>query len=76
MVTPGSSFEQTIMGRTPRCYIPIFVEIGRPVPVKKIFEGFLLYMDITATSIISTNLDFHVPKRLHTKFGLKNPSDF
>ena len=31
-VTPGSSFEQTMMGRSPKCYIPSFVEIGTPVP--------------------------------------------
>ena len=52
MVTPGSSFEQTIMGRTPQCYIPIFVEIDRPVPVKKIFEGFLPYMDMSAILVM------------------------
>ena len=40
-VTSGSSFEQTMMGRSPRCYIPSFLEIGLPVPEKKIFEGFL-----------------------------------
>ena len=34
-----SSFEQTMMGRSPRCYIPSFVEIGPPVPEKKIFEA-------------------------------------
>ena len=38
-VNPGSSFVQTMMGRSPRCYIPSFVEIGPPVP-EKIFEGF------------------------------------
>ena len=27
-VTPGSSFEQAMMGRSPQCYIPTFVEIG------------------------------------------------
>ena len=36
-VTPGSSFIQTMMGRSPRCYIPSFVEIGPPVLEKKIF---------------------------------------
>ena len=29
-----------MMGRSPRCYIPSFVEIGLPVLEKKIFEGF------------------------------------
>ena len=43
-VTSGSSFEQTMMGLSPRCYIPSFMEIGLRVPEKKIFEGFLPYM--------------------------------
>ena len=30
-----------MMGWSPRCYIPSFVEIGPPVPEKKIFKGFL-----------------------------------
>ena len=38
-VTPGSSFEQTMMGWSPQCYIPSFVKIGLPV-LEKIFEGF------------------------------------
>ena len=38
--TPGSSFEQSMMGWSPRCYIPSFVKIGPPVLEKKIFEGF------------------------------------
>ena len=42
-VNPGSSFEQTMVGRSPRCYIPSFVEIG-PQVLEKIFEGFLSYM--------------------------------
>ena len=29
-----------MMGWSPRCYIPSFVEIGLPVPKKKIIEGF------------------------------------
>ena len=50
------------------------VEIGRPVPVKKIFEGFSSYMGTAAilghvTSTISTNFHFHDPKSLHTKFS-------
>ena len=28
-----------MMGRSPRSYIPSFVEIGPPIPVKKIFES-------------------------------------
>ena len=33
-----------MMGRSPQYYIPSFVEIGLPVPKKKIFEGFLPYI--------------------------------
>ena len=36
------------MGLSPRCYIPSFVEIGLPVPEKKMFEGFLPYMGVVA----------------------------
>ena len=36
-----SSFEQTMMDRSPRCNMPSFVKIDLPVPEKKIFEGFL-----------------------------------
>ena len=47
---PGSSFEQIMMG--PQCYIPSFMEIGMPVPVKKIFERFLPYMGMAAIFVM------------------------
>ena len=47
-----SSFEQTLMGRSPQCYIPGFFEIGPPVPEKKIFEGFLPYMGVVAILVM------------------------
>ena len=50
-VTPGSSFEQTMMGWSPQCYIPSFVEIGLPVP-EKIFEGILPYMGVAAILVM------------------------
>ena len=48
---------------------------------KEDFEWFSPYMGMAAilghvTSIISTNFHFHVPKSLHTKFGLKRSSGF
>ena len=43
MVTPGSP----MIDRSPRCYIPSFLEISRPVR-EKIFEGFLPYMGVAA----------------------------
>ena len=41
-----------MMGASPRCYIPRFVEIGPPVPEKKIFKGFLPYMGMAAIMVI------------------------
>ena len=51
-VTPGSSFEQTMMGWSPQCYIPNFVEIGLLVLEKKIFEVFLPYMGKAAIILV------------------------
>ena len=48
------------------CYIPSFMEIGPPVPEKKIFEGFLPYMSVVA--IILSDFHFLVPESVHTKF--------
>ena len=50
-VNPGSSYEQTIMGRSPQCYILSFMEIG-PLVQEKIFEGFLPYMGMTAILVM------------------------
>ena len=47
-----SSFEQTMMGWSPGCYIPSYVEIGPPVPEKKIFEEFLPYMGVVAILVM------------------------
>ena len=49
MVNLGSSFEQTMVGPSPQCYIPSHKVIGPLVLEKKIFEGFLLYMRVAAT---------------------------
>ena len=48
-----------MMGWTPGCLIPSFVEIGLLVPQKKIFEGFLPYMGHLGhvTSVMLS--DFH-----------------
>ena len=40
------------MGWSPQYYIPSFVEIGPPVPEKKIFEGFLPYMGVEAILVM------------------------
>ena len=51
-VNPGSSFEQTMISRSPKCYIPSFVKICPQVPEKKICEGFLPYMDVAAILVM------------------------
>ena len=50
-VNPGSLFEQTKMGWSPRCYIPSFMEIG-PSVLEKMFEGFLSYMGMAAILVM------------------------
>ena len=37
---------------SPQCYMPSVVEIGPPVPEKKIFDGFLPYMDMAAILVM------------------------
>ena len=41
-----------MMGLSPRCYIPSFVEIGPPVPEKKILKGFLPYVGMAAILVM------------------------
>ena len=42
-----SSIEQTMIGLTPKCYIPSFMTIGLLVQ-EKIFKGLLPYMGMAA----------------------------
>ena len=51
-VTSGSSFAQTIIGRSPRCYIPSSVMIDLPVVVKKIFLAILPYKGMAAILVM------------------------
>ena len=69
----GSSFEHSMMGWRPQCYIPSFVEIGLPVP-EKIFEGLLPYMGRGGhfghvTSIMSSDFRFLVPESFHKELS-------
>ena len=48
-----------MMGWSPRCYIPSFVEIGPPVQEKKIFEGFLPHMVVVSGKIQFEFLHVH-----------------
>ena len=63
-----------MMGRSPQYYIPSFVEIGQPVPEKKIFEGFYPIYGHGGhlghvTSIMLTIFHILVPESFHAKFG-------
>ena len=69
------------MGWSPRCYIPSFVEIGSPVPEKKIFEGgFTIYERGGhlghVTSIMSSDFYFLVAESFHKIFGLDRQTSF
>ena len=70
-----------MMGLSPGCYIPSFVEIGLPDP-EKIFEGFFTIYERRSghldhvTSIISSDFHFFVPESFHTKFGSDRHSSF
>ena len=79
MVTPGSLFEQTMVGWSPGCYIPSFVEICPPD--SEIFEGFFtIYWGGGhlghVISIMKSDFHFLVPESLHTKFGSDRHSSF
>ena len=60
-----------MMGWSPRCYIPSFVEIFPPVPEKKIFEGFLPYRAWRPSWSCDQNriirFSFPCPESLHKK---------
>ena len=70
-----------MMGWSPGCYIPSFVEIGLPVP-EKIFKPFLSYIYGHGghlghvRSIMSSDLHFLVPESFHKKFGSDRHSSF
>ena len=61
-----------MMGWSPRYYIPSFVEIGPPVPEKKIFEGFLPYMGVAAILVMRPASCHQVFISLYLKVFIKN----
>ena len=65
-----------MMGWSPRCYIPNFVEIGLPVLEKQISKGFLPYMGMAGIVVMSSDFHFLVPESFHTKFGSDPHSSF
>ena len=71
-VTPGSSFEETMMGWCPRCYIPSFVEMGPPIRRRRYLKGFYHMHGGHlghGTTIMPSDFHFLVPESFHTKFG-------
>ena len=72
-VNPGSSFVKTMIGRSLRCYIPCFVEIGPLVP-----KNFKFFFTIYGhgghlghvTIIMLIIFYFPVSESLHTTFGI------
>ena len=62
-----------MMGWSPQCYIPSFLEIGPPVPEKIFLKGFTIYgrggQLGHVTSIMSSDFHFLVPESFHTKFA-------
>ena len=69
-----------MMGWSPRCYIPSFVEIGLPVP-EKIFKGFCTIYGHGGnlghvTSIMSSDFHFLVPESFHKKIDTDPQSSF
>ena len=60
-----------MMGWSPRCYIPSFVEIGLPVP-EKIFEVFLPYVGMAAIFFMGPASCHQIFISLYLKAFIKN----
>ena len=56
-----------MMGWSPRCYIPSFVEICLPVPEKKIFKGCLPYVGMAAILVMGPASCHQILISLHLK---------
>ena len=61
-----------MMGWSSRCYIPSFLEIGPPVPEKKIFERFLPYMGVAAIFVMRPASYHQIFISLYLKAFIKN----
>ena len=61
-----------MMGWSPQCYIPRFVEIGHLVPEKNIFEGFLPYTGVVAILVMWPASCHHIFISLYLKAFIQN----
>ena len=57
---------------SPRCYIPSFLEIGLPVPEKKIYKGFLPYVGMASILVIGPASCQQIFISLYLKAFIKN----
>ena len=57
---------------SPQYYIPSFMEIGPPVPEKKIFEGFSPYMGVAAILVMRPASCHQIFVSLYLKAFIKN----
>ena len=64
-------FEQTMMGSSPRCYIPNFVEFSLPVP-EKIFIGILPYVGMAVILVMGPVSCHQIFISLYLKACIKN----
>ena len=80
MVTPGTSFEQTTKGWSPRCHIPSFVKISPPFLEKKIFEGFYHIWawrpSWSCDPDAANKISFPLPKKAPHKIWLRSAQRF
>ena len=60
-----------MMGWSPQCYIPSFVEMGLSVP-EKIFEGFLPYMGMVAFLVMWPSSCYQIFISLFLKACMQN----
>ena len=61
-----------MMGWSSRYYIQSFVEIGLPVPEKKIFEGFLPYLGMAAILVMQPASCHQIFISMYLKAVIKN----
>ena len=61
-----------MMGWSPRCYIPSFIEISLLVPEKKIFKGFLPFMGMGAILVMCPASCHQIFISLYLKAFIKN----
>ena len=65
-----------MMGWSPRCYKPSFVEIGLPIPEKKILKVFFPYVGMAAILVMRPASCHQIFISLYLKAFIKVPESF